>query len=110
VGIRSKVGSTLESVIGHERTSGIRRMERRARNALAKRIAMEPPKKPAAKPTPKPPAHKPKATPKPSPWQPPDPFVPHPEPTMSRHELLQHSMREDGPAHIWRSASEPAGA
>jgi Methyltransferase domain len=89
VGIRSKVGSTLESVIGHERTSGIRRMERRARNALAKRIAMEPPKKPAATPTPKPPAPKPKATPKPSPWQPPDPFVPHPEPTMSRHELLQ---------------------
>ena len=89
MGIRSMVGSTLESAIGRERTNTIRRTERKARNALAKRLAVEPPKKPAAKPSPKPGARKPKAAAKPSPWQPPDPFVSHPEPRMSRHELLQ---------------------
>jgi predicted O-methyltransferase YrrM len=83
------VGSMLESTIGRERTNTIRRTERKARNALAKRLAAEPPKKPAAKPPPKPAARKPKATAKPSPWQPPDPFVPHPEPWMTRHELLK---------------------
>ncbi len=45
MGIRSTVGSMLESTIGRERTSTIRRAERRARNALAKRLAMEPPPK-----------------------------------------------------------------
>jgi hypothetical protein len=89
MGIRSMVGSMLESTIGRERTNTIRRTERKARNALAKRLAAEPPKKPAAKPPPKPAARKPKATAKPSPWQPPDPFVPHPEPWMTRHELLK---------------------
>jgi len=89
MGIRSMVGSTLESAIGRERTNTIRRTERKARNALAKRLAVEPPKKSAAKPSPKPSARKPKAAAKPSPWQPPDPFVSHPEPRMSRHELLQ---------------------
>ncbi len=99
MGIRSTVGSMLESTIGRERTSTIRRAERRARNALAKRLAMEPPpKKPAQKPAAKPPAKKAaakKAAPKPPPtpkrpgWQPPDPFAPHPSPTMSLHEFLQ---------------------
>lgn len=89
MGIRSMVGSMLESTIGRERTYTIRRAERKARNALAKRLAVEPPKKPAAKPRPKPAARKPAATAKPSPWQPPDPFVPHPEPRMTRHELLK---------------------
>ena len=87
--IRSKVGSTLESVIGHERTSGIRRMERRARNALAKRIAMEPPRSRPRSPRPN---RRPLSRRRPRslrPGEPPDPFVPHPEPTMSRHELLQ---------------------
>ena len=89
MGIRSKVGSTLESVIGHERTSGIRRMERRARNALANRLAVDPPKTPAAELSPKPAVSKPKATAKSPGWQPPDPFVSHPEPRMTRHELLR---------------------
>jgi hypothetical protein len=89
VDIRGRVGSTLESVIGRERTNAVRKVERRARNALAKRLAMEPPKRPAVKRSPKLAAPKPKSTPRPSRWQPPDPFVPHPEPTMSRHELLQ---------------------
>ena len=50
MGIRSTVGSVLKSAIGRERTNTIRSAERKARNALAKRLAMEPPKKPAAKP------------------------------------------------------------
>lgn len=94
MGIRSTVGSMLESAIGHERTDRIRQAERRARNALAKRLAVEEPKKPATKkPAAKPPtaaaARKPRKAAKPSPWQPPDPFVPHPEPMMTRHELLK---------------------
>jgi Methyltransferase domain len=99
MGIRSTVGSMLESVIGRGRTNRIRLAERKARNALAKRLAMEEPRKPAAKkPAAKKPAAKPSAAPtapkprpaaKPSPWQPSDPFVPHPEPRMTRHELLE---------------------
>jgi Methyltransferase domain len=92
--IRSTVGSMLESAIGRERMNSIRTAERRARNALARRLAVQEPKKPAAKssdgkPATKPAARKAQSTAKPSPWQPPDPFVPHPEPTMTRHELLQ---------------------
>ncbi len=63
MGIRSTVGSMLESAIGRERTNRIRQAERRARNALAKRLAMEEPtkpvvRKPAAKPSAAPAARK----------------------------------------------------
>ena len=87
--IRSTVGSMLESAIGRERTNKIRSGERRARNALAKRLAMEEPRKRAAKRSTKPSGRKSPSTAKPSPWQPPDPFVSHPEPKMTRHELLR---------------------
>jgi hypothetical protein len=86
--IRSTVGSMLESAIGRERTNNLRRLERRTRNALATRIAMEPAKKPAAKSSPKPANRKPRSPARPSRWQPPDPFTEHPEPIMTRHELL----------------------
>ena len=43
MGIRNTVGSMLESTIGRERTNTIRKAERSARNALAKRLATEPP-------------------------------------------------------------------
>jgi hypothetical protein len=94
MGIRSTVGSMLESAIGRERTNRIRQAERRARNALAKRLVMEEPtkpvvRKPAAKSSAAPAARKSRPTAKPSRWQPPDPFVPHPEPMMTRHELLE---------------------
>jgi hypothetical protein len=89
MGIRSTVGSVLESAIGRERTNTIRSVERKARNGLAKRLAMEPPKKPPAKPASRPAARKPRPTVRPPGWQPPDPFVSHPEPRMTRHELLQ---------------------
>jgi hypothetical protein len=91
--IRSTVGSMLESALGRDRTNNLRRLERRTRNAIATRIAMEPPKK-AAKAPPKPvngkPAdRKPRSTVQRSRWQPPNPFTPHPEPIMTRHELLE---------------------
>jgi hypothetical protein len=90
MGIRSTVGSVLESVVGRERTNRIRLAERKARNGLAKRLAMEEPKKPTTrKQAPKKQARKPRPAVKPSGWQPSDPFVPHPEPRMTRHELLE---------------------
>jgi hypothetical protein len=94
MGIRSTVGSMLESTIGHERTNRIRKAERNVRNALAKRLAVDEPekpvsKKPAAKRSAAPAGPKPRPAGKPSPWQPPDPFVVHPEPMMTRHELLE---------------------
>jgi hypothetical protein len=49
MGIRSTVGSMLESAIGRERTNRIRQAERRARNALAKRLVMEEPTKPVVR-------------------------------------------------------------
>ena len=89
MGIRSTIGSILESGIGRERTNTIRKAERKARNALAKRLAMEQPQKPGSKPKSKPAPPKQKSIPKPRGWQPSDPFVSHPEPKMTRHELLQ---------------------
>jgi Methyltransferase domain len=89
MGIRGTVGSMLESTIGRDRTNRIRSVERKARNALAKRLAMAPPKQPARKRTTKQAPPNPKPTAKPSGWQPSDPFVPHPEPKMTRHELLK---------------------
>ncbi|HJY44815.1 MAG TPA: class I SAM-dependent methyltransferase [Propionibacteriaceae bacterium] len=90
MGIRSTVGSMLESTIGRERTNTIRKAERKARNTLAKRLATEPPKRPAAKPAVKKTAPKPPPSPAKRPgWQPSDPFAPHPEPRMSRHEFLE---------------------
>jgi hypothetical protein len=89
MGIRRTVGSMLESAIGRERTDTIRRAERNTRNALARRLAMEQPKKPASKPKSKPATPKAKSRPEPVGWQPSDRFVSHPEPRMTRHELLQ---------------------
>jgi pyruvate/2-oxoglutarate dehydrogenase complex dihydrolipoamide acyltransferase (E2) component len=90
--IRSMVGSMLESAIGRDRTNTIRRAERRARNALAKGLAVNEPQKPSKKPgtnAATSSVRKPAASARPSRWQPPDPFVTHPEPTMTRHELLE---------------------
>jgi hypothetical protein len=89
MGIRGTVGSMLESTIGRDRTNTIRSVERKARNALANRLAMEPPKKHAPKRTSKQALPKPRATFKRPGWQQPDPFVAHPEPKMTRHQLLR---------------------
>ena len=89
MGIRSTVGSTLESTIGRERTNTIRRPERklatrwpsgwrwsrrRSRPRSHGQNRLRPSQHQLLKP---------------SRWQPPDPFASHPEPTMSRHELLE---------------------
>ena len=87
--IRRTFGTMLDSAIGRERTNTIRRVERRTRNALAKRLAMDDAHKSPAKPATKAKAPKPPSTTRAARWQPPDPFVSHPEPTISRHELLQ---------------------
>ena len=77
MGIRSTVGSVLESAIGRERTNTIRKVERKARNALAKRLAMEPPKKAGREARQQTGCSQAKVDqPRPSGWQPPDPFVP----------------------------------
>ncbi|WP_370616439.1 class I SAM-dependent methyltransferase [Mumia sp. Pv 4-285] len=82
--IRSTVRSRLESVVGEERVRAAARTERAVRTRLASAIApaAPPPKKKAAK---KPAKPKPVAR---TTFQPSDPFTPHPEPTMSRHDLL----------------------
>jgi hypothetical protein len=101
MGIRRTVGSRLESTIGRERTNALRRAERKGRNAIARRIAIDASGKPSApgkraaapsgQPSAAPISGAPaKATAKPaSKWGPSDPFVPHPAPTMSRHQLLE---------------------
>ena len=75
MGIRTVLGSTLESAIGHDRANRLRALERRGRNGLAKRLTVAP-------------ATAPKGRPPASPWGPNDPQVPHPSPRMTRHELL----------------------
>ena len=77
MGLRTTLGSRVEAVIGRDRADALRRAERSGRTALARRLA------------PAPPLRKPPATGSPTPrWGPSDPPVPHPTPTMSRHELL----------------------
>ncbi len=94
MGLRGTIGSTLELIIGHDRTNKIRKAERRARNALAKRLVMSPPKtkpkpKPSSEPIARPSAPRLADPAEPPPWQPRDPLVPHPKPRMSRHQLLR---------------------
>ena len=105
MGVRTRVGRKLDSTLGKERTDQIRGIERRTRQYLAEKIA---PRRPAAvgtaaAPDPSRPAP---AKPQPAPdrvrpalgepndrqaggWIPSDPFVPHPQPTMTRHDLLR---------------------
>jgi hypothetical protein len=88
MGLRSMVGSRLESAIGRERTSSIRRVERRVRNGLARQLAMEPPKKVARK-APAKPVNDAQVAAKRSRWQQPDAFAEFPEPALTRHDLLR---------------------
>jgi len=76
---RHVVGSALQTVIGPERTSRVRRAERRVRNQVAGRLAM-----PASGRA----AQQPGAGPAKPRWAPSDPYVPHPTPTMTRHAFL----------------------
>jgi hypothetical protein len=88
MGIRSAVGSKLESTIGRERTNTIRKAERNVRNSLARKLQMQPAKQTRPKPATSSPANGHPAV-KRSRWSPADPLVPHPKPTMGRHALLR---------------------
>lgn len=74
--IRHWTGQRLETMVGVERTRKVRRLERQVRNGVARRLEL-------------------KDAPKPKPdrsrngWVAAEPFVEHPPPTMSRHQLLE---------------------
>jgi hypothetical protein len=94
MGMRSRVGSTLESVIGPERTQALRRAERRTRRRMAKRLA-PPPARAAKKAGGAGPRRRGggdvgvgPATARPKSYVRDYPLTPHPTPTMTRHELL----------------------
>ncbi len=89
MGVRGSIGKGLESVVGPERTDALRRAERSLRNRVAHRLAVDAP--PAKRAKRGPGALKKAAGPKaagPKSSRASDPFTPHPQPTMSRHELL----------------------
>ncbi len=87
MGLRRRVGTALESVIGPERTQALRTAERRTRQRMARRLA-PPPAAPA------PPPRAAGAGPRRGPARgagrsgPGYPLTPHPTPTMTRHQLL----------------------
>ena len=98
--VRSRLGRGLESTLGAPRTERVRQAERRARQALAATIAPRPTPARAAAPgpsrravadRPRPVAVRSLGEPndRQGGWIPSDPFVPHPEPTMTRHDLLR---------------------
>jgi len=104
VGVRALVGRGSDLTLGKERTSQVRRVERRARQYLADAVAPAParpsngggrPARPAAardvsaqRPT-SPVVALGEPTDRQGGWGPSDAFVPHPEPTMTRHDLLR---------------------
>lgn len=77
--VRRWAGQRLEGAVGAERAATVRRLERRLRNGAARRIEVTPRAKPS----------KATATPAARKWIDSDPFVDHPQPTLSRHTLLQ---------------------
>ena len=101
MGVRARLGKGLDATLGKERTNSIRNAERRTRQWLADKIA--PP--PAHQARPPEPAAQAANVRKPGPganvrrlgepndrqggWIPSDPFVPHPQATMTRHDLLR---------------------
>jgi predicted O-methyltransferase YrrM len=99
VGARALIGKRLEATLGKERTDLVRRVERRTRQQLADRLAPRPVAaarpKPAAPAPAQPSAPAAPARPLGEPndrqggWIASDPFVPHPEPKMTRHDLLR---------------------
>lgn len=101
MGVRAVLGCALELTLGKERTSQLRRVERRTRQHLAEAVAPPLPKSPSeVSPSTSAPAAdvpRPKArvaplgdpTDRHGGWGPSDPFVPHPQPTMTRHDLLR---------------------
>jgi hypothetical protein len=100
VGVRARIGKGLEATLGKERADWVRKAERRTRRQLADKLAppsveQAPPGGPAAQaaevPKPGPRRQSPLGEPndRKGGWIPSDPFVSHPEPTMTRHDLLR---------------------
>ena len=104
VGVRARIGKRLEATLGNERTDWVRSTERRTRQQLADRLAPRSvaSSRPAASAEPglaaaRAPEPGSSAAPKlgePNDrqggrWLPSDPFVPHPQPTLTRHDLLR---------------------
>lgn len=104
MGVRARLGKGLDATLGKERTNQIRGVERRTRQFLADRIAPRPPRSVRAA-GPAPAAGTAATGQQPGAgagarqlgepndrqggWIPSDPFVPHPKPTMTRHDLLK---------------------
>jgi predicted O-methyltransferase YrrM len=101
VRVRTLIGRRLESTLGRERADWVRRTERRARRQLAERLAPAVAQSSAAVGSE---AAPPAATSSPvanvpalgepndrheGGWVPSDPFVPHPTPRVTRHDLLR---------------------
>lgn len=99
MGVRARIGKGLEATLGKERADWVRKAERRTRQQLADKLAPPSdeharPGGPAAADVPKPgPGANVRRLGEPNDrqggWIPSDPFVPHPEPTMTRHDLLR---------------------
>lgn len=93
MGVRKTVGRGLEATLGKERTSALRRAERRSCHKLAQRIAPPTPRAagPAKSGKPQPVPARPLGEPndRQGGWIPSDPFVEHPRPSQSRHDLLR---------------------
>ena len=104
MGMRRTLGGGLEATLGKQRTDRIRKAERRVRQGLSDRLAPAPVRGPGgrgrqARSAAAAPARGPKRGAKARPlgepndrqggWVPPDPFVEHPKPSMSRHALLR---------------------
>lgn len=102
MGIRRIVSKRLEATVGPETTNTLRQTERKVRTALATRIAVAEPPKPS-----RPARSKKPDSPAPSGPKTPeqlaegkgksDPFVEHPTPTMTRHQVLSALHRKLAP-------------
>jgi Methyltransferase domain len=101
MGVRARLGKGLEATLGKERTDRVRNAERRTRQRLVDKLTPLPVERagPAER------AAQAAGARKPGPganvrrlgepndrqggWIPSDPFVPHPQPTLTRHNLLR---------------------
>ena len=104
MGVRARLGKGLDARLGKERTDQIRGVERQTRQYLADKIAPRPPRSLDAAAADAPAASAVEGqesrdgvvldrlgepNDRQGGWIPSDPFVPHPEPTMTRHDLLR---------------------
>ena len=101
MGVRARIGKGLEATLGKERTERVRKAERRTRQHLAGKLApprvehtrSAGPAGPAAEVGKPGPDARVRRLGEPNDrqggWIASDPFVPHPEPTLTRHDLLR---------------------